>query len=53
MRAQGRAQRDNGKAVLLYGTLQDITERKRAEEALLEREKEYRTLAGDNIQRLG
>ncbi|MCF8031960.1 MAG: PAS domain S-box protein [Desulfarculaceae bacterium] len=35
-RALGRAERVNGKAVRVYGTFQDITERKQAEEELRE-----------------
>ncbi|MFZ2644432.1 MAG: PAS domain S-box protein [Verrucomicrobiia bacterium] len=47
-RAIGRAIREGGKAVEIYGTLQDITERKRAEEAL-ERERNLLRTLIDNI----
>lgn len=45
MEAFGAVRRDSsGKAISIYGTAQDITERKRAEEALLDSEKRYRVL---------
>ncbi|MBI5818190.1 MAG: PAS domain S-box protein [Verrucomicrobia bacterium] len=47
-RAIGRAIREGGKAVEIYGTFQDITERKRAEEAL-ERERNLLRTLIDNI----
>lgn len=46
--AIGRAIREGGKAVEIYGTFQDITERKRAEEALEHERNLLRTLI-DNI----
>ena len=42
VRGQGFAELENGKAVMLRGTFQDITERKQTEEALLEVAKKYR-----------
>ncbi|MCB2225427.1 MAG: PAS domain S-box protein [Desulfarculaceae bacterium] len=48
-RALGRAQRVGGKAVRLYGTFQDITERKKAEEELHESEQKFR-LVTETIQ---
>jgi PAS domain-containing protein len=46
--ALGRVVREGGKAVEVYGTFQDITDRKRSEENLKESEKKYRLLA-DNV----
>jgi len=43
-RAQGRAERVDGKAVRLYGTFQDITERKKAEEELFQTQERLRQL---------
>jgi len=41
-RAMGRAEHRNGKCVKLFGTLQDITDRKKAEYALKENEQRYK-----------
>lgn len=42
VRAQGAAERRDGRTVRLYGAFQDITVRKQAEEALQDSEKRYR-----------
>jgi PAS domain S-box-containing protein len=42
--AMGRVVREGGKAVEVYGTFQDITDRKRSVEALRESEERYRSI---------
>ena len=48
VRTQGEAVMHEGKAVRLFGTFQDITERKAVEQATLDRQRRLRTLA-DNL----
>ena len=48
VRAQGVAVRSKGKTVRLFGAFQDITERKRAEQALVDGERRLRMIA-DNV----
>ncbi|MCF8043417.1 MAG: PAS domain-containing protein [Desulfarculaceae bacterium] len=48
VRALGRAERVDGKAVKLYGTLQDVTERKKVEQALQESQQQLKGI-GDNL----
>ena len=51
IRTQGEAVMHEGKAVRLFGTFQDITERKAAEQATLDSQRRLRTLA-DNLPAL-
>ncbi len=48
VRSRGEAVRENGLTVRLHGTFQDITDRRRAEEALRDREASYRLMFEDN-----
>jgi diguanylate cyclase (GGDEF)-like protein/PAS domain S-box-containing protein len=51
VRAKGEATIVHGQAVRLFGTFQDVTERKAAEEALAERERQLRLIT-DNVPAL-
>ncbi len=51
VRTQGEAVRHDGKTVRLFGAFQDITERKRGEQALVDSEKRLRMIA-DNLPAL-
>ena len=44
-RAMGRVVREGGKTIEVYGTFQDITDRKQTEEELLKSEEKYRLIA--------
>ncbi|MBU1705049.1 MAG: PAS domain S-box protein, partial [Nanoarchaeota archaeon] len=44
VKALGKAERKDGKIVRLYGTLQDITERKKTQDVLQESQKKYESL---------
>lgn len=51
VRAQGEAVRHDGKTLRLFGAFQDITERKRADQALVDSEQRLRMIA-DNLPAL-
>jgi PAS domain S-box-containing protein len=49
-RAVGRAVRKGGRTVEIYGTFQDITERKRAEDSVRQAEERYRSIFENAIE---
>ncbi len=51
MRSAGQVERDaDGKLTIMRGIVQDVTERKQAEESLIESEQHFRTLANSDLR---